>query len=185
MKTNIKKHFTILELMVVLLIMGMAAGIAVVKLDNFLPALRMDSSARQIAGLISHLYDASVSSGKLYGLKYNGSENYYEVRLIWSEKYVDGKELFDEDQSLSTKTYLPDGVRFKEIKDDFGQSVPQDDDKIEVRFDPSGFVTPHRIHLEDDAGNEITLEVLFLTGEVIFHEGYYEPRVTLDSVVPK
>lgn len=171
--------------MVVLLIMGMAAGIAVVKLDNFLPALRMDSSARQIAGLISHLYDASVSSGKLYGLKYNGRENYYEVRLIWSEKYEDGKELLAEDQTLSTKTYLPDGVRFKEIKDDFGQSVPQNDDRMEVRFDPSGFVTPHRIHLEDDAGNEMTLEVLFLTGEVIFHDGYYEPKITLDDVVPK
>ena len=77
--------------MVVILIMGLATGIVVVKLDNFLPALRMDSSARQLAGLISHLYDASVSSGKLYGLKYNGKENYYQVRLIWSEKYEIGR----------------------------------------------------------------------------------------------
>lgn len=171
--------------MVVILIMGLATGIVVVKLDNFLPALRMDSSARQLAGLISHLYDASVSSGKLYGLKYNGKENYYQVRLIWSEKYEDDKELMGEDQTLAKKVYLPEGVKFKEIKDDFGQSVPQYDDFMEVRFDPTGFVTPHRVHLEDESGNEITLEVLFLTGEVIFHEGYYEPRVTLDSVVPK
>lgn len=171
--------------MVVMLIIGLSASIAMVKLDTFIPSLKMDSEARKLAGLISHLYDASISSGKVYGIKYNAVEHYYEVRLIWNEKYVEGEEIPEEEQQLSGRTYLPPGITFKEVNDDFGSSIPHNGEKMEVRFDPTGFITPHRVHLIDTSDREITLEVLFLTGQVIFHEEYYEPRVTIERVVPK
>lgn len=180
-----KNCFTIIELVIVLLILGISAGIAAVKLDAFIPSMRMDSASRNLAGLINHLYDASISDGKIYGLRYNATDNYYEVRLIWDEKNDTDRELDEESQKLSGRTYLPEGVKFKEIKDDFGQSIPRYNDKMEVRFDPSGFITPHRIYLEDTNERIITLEVLFLTGQVIFHEGEYEPRTTLETVVPQ
>lgn len=180
-----KQYFTIIELMVVMLILGMTASIAMVKLDTFIPSLKMDSEARKIAGLISHLYDASISSGKVYGIKYNAKDNYYEVRLIWNEKSEVGVELQEEEQQLTGRTYLPAGITFKEVNDDFGASIPGAGEVLEARFDPSGFITPHRIHLIDTKDREITLEVLFLTGQVIFHDDYYEPRVTLERVVPQ
>ena len=180
-----KKSFTILELMIVMVILGISASIALVKLDNFIPSLKMDSSARKLAGLISFLYDTSVSSGKVYGIKYNAKDNYYEVRSIWNEESTPGDEIPEDQQQLSKRTYLPEGITFKEINDDFGQSVPRNNDKMEVRFDPSGFITPHRIHLIDKKNREITLEVLFLSGQVVFHDSYFEPKVTLDRVVPK
>lgn len=184
-KTIKKSPFTIIELMIVLLILGLMATIAMVKLDNLLPSLKMDSESRKLAGLISHLYDSSISTGKVYALRYNSTENFYEVRLVWNEKKEDGVELPEEAQQLSGRTYLPEGIRFKEVNDDFGSSIPRNGDKMEVRFDPSGFITPHRIHLIDAKDREITLEVLFLTGQVIFHNEYYEPGVTLERVVPQ
>ena len=167
-----------------MLIIGISASIAVVNLDKFIPSLKMDSSARQLAGLISYLYDTSISTGKVYGIKYNAKENYYEVRLIWNEVADKGEAVPEEAQILSGRTYLPEGVTFKEIKDDFGQSVPQSSEKMDVRFDPCGFITPHRIHLADTKGREITLEVLFLSGQVVFHEGFFEPRETLERISP-
>lgn len=180
-----KYPFTIIELMVVLLILGLTASIAVVKLDSFIPSLKMDSESRKLAGLISHLYDTSISTGKVYALKYNSTDNFYEVRLVWNEKQEAGVELPEESQQLSGRTYLPRGITFKEINDDFGSSIPRSGDKMEVRFDPSGFITPHRIHLIDTKEREITLEVLFLTGQVVFHDEYYEPKVTIERVVPQ
>lgn len=184
-KLSKKSPFTIIELMVVLLILGLTAAIAVVKIDSFIPSLKMDSESRKLAGLISHLYDTSISTGKVYALKYNSTENYYEVRLIWNEKHEPGVELPEDSQQLSGKTYLPSGISFKEINDDFDNSIPRNGDKMEVRFDPSGFITPHRIHLIDTKDREITLEVLFLTGQVVFHEEYYEPSVTIERVSPQ
>lgn len=177
-----KRFFSLIELMIVIMIIALVATIAVVGLNNMLPGAKVDSQSRQMAGMISYLYDTSIATGKLYGLRYNTTENYYEIRMLWQVSEEDKKANNFENVEHIGRKYLPEGVRFKEINDDFGQSIPRDNDQLDIRFDPSGYISPHRIHLIDDEDNEITLEVTFLSGQVIFHEGYFEPENTLEKV---
>ncbi len=173
------KLFTMIELMIVCLILGLMAGLVTMNLDNFIPGARTESSIRQLGATVNMLYEKSISSGRLYGLRYNTSGQYYEIRFLYQE---DPTQNYRSDDSVDTagRVYLPQGVKITEVNDDFGQSIPRDGELMEIRFEPTGYVTPHRVHLMDDNEEEWTLEVLFLTGQVIFHRGRYEPDVTLE-----
>ncbi|PCJ58497.1 MAG: hypothetical protein COA79_13360 [Planctomycetota bacterium] len=182
-KKNNRSSFSLVELMVVILILALMSTVVVIGLNHMLPGAKMNSQSRRLAGMIGYLYENSITTGKLFGLRYNTSENYYEVQLLWKVSEEDKKKNNFEEAERFGRRYLPEGVRFKEINDDFGQSVPRDNESLDVRFDPSGYITPHRIHLIDEDENEITLEVTFLSGQVIFHDGYFEPVNTLEKVV--
>lgn len=177
------RYFTIIELMIACVILGVMAGLVTTNLDNFIPGARTESSVRQLGATINMLYEKSISSGRLYGLRYNVTGQYYEIRLL----FLEGEDSIDSQLADSGETagriYFPEGVKLAEINDDFGQSVPRDNEQMEVRFEPAGYVTPHRVHLVDANEDEWTLEVLFLTGQVIYHRGWYEPDVTLERAL--
>jgi prepilin-type N-terminal cleavage/methylation domain-containing protein len=63
--------FTMVELMIVLLILGMVAAVAVPSITSSLDEMKMDGAAREVVSAIYYAQSISIKEGDSYGVKFN------------------------------------------------------------------------------------------------------------------
>ena len=82
-------------------------------------------------------------------------------------------ELKDYVPETSEETVLPDGLRLKSVWTSLDGLKSEGDAR--TRFRPQGDATHTYIHLEDDNGQELTIEVRALLGKPEIHTGWSGP----------
>jgi len=158
------KGFTLFELVVTLVVMGIAAAL-------IFPRIRLTSesdlkrTSRRVAGIIAHLTEESASTKETYRLYFNlDSEEYWSAIVVGTGDRVSVKE------TLYKRRRLPDGIFFEDVVTPQHGMVK--DGEIFTQFFPIG-IEPITIHLKKEE-QQWTLMADSLTGRVKVFDRYVE-----------
>ncbi len=164
--------------MVVLVIIGMMATVAMLSWQNVLPNQQFNTAIRNLS---EHLYDTrskAIAFSRRFEIHYDLDTDEYWVVSPYRR---DGGGFAVSDDEERRIIYLTD---LSESGIDLTTITIDDKDyhsgPVYVRFDPLGAGSGHRIVLQrriNQNENPYTLEVLPLTGEIRLHEGVLPPRI--------
>jgi len=159
--------FTLLELSVVLLIIGLLAAVALPRLGD-VSGRRLESSARRLAALVHYLSGEAAFSGRLYRLHYDLDQRAYWVTVLTGPR--EGGEFIPDDSPLARSVQLPTSIAFADV---FVPSIGRvRTGQVYTHFYPQGYADPTVIHLRDQHARVVTVTIPPLTGEARVLEGY-------------
>lgn len=162
-----ERGFTLIELVIVLAIMVVAAGFTILNLDSLTTSGKMRAAARDVANHIKYARSYSILSGKPIYLYYDFEQNaYYMSRVFYGGRDGPGHEQLREDEYAFE---LPRIVRMASVT----SALKTADSQIE-RFDftGEGVCLSHSIYLQGTTDENAwwTVEVNGLTGRVSIHD---------------
>jgi hypothetical protein len=174
------RAFTLVELMLVVVTLGLLATVVYISWEALLPRTRLNTAVRQLAATIQETRSDAISRGVGFTIEY-----YFEADATHPRGYrvvtpfraggLGGLAAWNEERLALEWTPLPDGVEFRSITVDGGEYSRG---RCEVHFDSRGSATDHTIVLvQHPYENLYTIEVQALTGLIAFHDG--EVRRTL------
>lgn len=157
-----KQGFTLIEIMMVLMIMGLILRLSFVTFDSLTPSAQINAGARSIVSALGLAYNRAATTGRPTVIHYNLDKGYYQIVVLSSP--ISGKR-----QPLK-ESYLPDGVYFHDVT--VAGMKPQTKGWIEIKISPLGQVPAHIVHLAHKKGGKITIEVNPATGLAHIWEGH-------------
>lgn len=180
-----KNGFTLIELSVVILLLGIIISIVYPKIDIVTPKKRLKTTANMFAGIIKQLHSKSALTKQVFRLNYDISSGEYWITVlspIVSEGKVDKVETyipldnqmqFINDNSIVTyKSKLKKGIAFKDIiKTDIGKVV---EGETFTEFLPTGQIESTTIHLQGEDKDIFTLIIKPLSGRIKVFNRYVE-----------
>jgi prepilin-type N-terminal cleavage/methylation domain-containing protein len=175
--------FSLVELMVVMILLGLLASLVFVSLQSLLPGTELNSAIRELASTLHEARSDAISRNAEFQIEYyfepgEGHPRGYRVVTPYRAGGVGGLAGRDDERLAREWHVLPDSVRFESIALN-GES--RTTGQVVVRFDALGSASDHRVHLRQEPyGNQYTIEVLALTGLIHFHDGHFE-RVPPDD----
>ena len=173
-----QRGYTLLELSLVILIMGIVLMVAAPRLAPRLTETRLDTSARQLATFCRYLNAQAVLTKVHYTLQIDIDAREYWVTTVAApetgglfQKTEDVEDVEITSDLLHRKK-LPEGVRFQGVV----LSVTGETDRgtVMLDFTPVGPVERMLVHLTNDAGSELTVFFDPMTGTSGILEGYAE-----------
>ncbi len=158
-----KQGFTLIELIIVLVIIGLIFGIALPNLENLSPEYSLRSAAREIGSQLEFIRSQCVIDRRKCGIQYDLENNFYRPVFPPPEDEVD---LPLDQWPLGEPIELPPFVRFKAVKlaDDFYV----ENGTIDVIMDPLGAAGNHIVVLDTEEGFTISVKFNALIGSVDF-----------------
>ncbi|MFT4647491.1 MAG: type II secretion system protein H [Planctomycetota bacterium] len=169
-----RRGFSLVELMVVVMIIGLMTYAVSMSFDSMVPGERLNTSVRELAAVLRDARREATNRNMEFFVEYDLDENSYRTIT----PFLKGGGLFlagihnEEERFLSLWTPLKEGVSFERISV-AGQD--QSRGKAVVRFDPSGAASSHYVMLSQPRfDNLFTVEVMALTGLIKFHDGLFE-----------
>ncbi len=169
--------FTLVELLLVVAIMMLAAAAVATNIDTLLPSTRIEASARILAADIASARASAVAQGLPYRIDYDIDESRYRI----ATPFKDGGGIATEEEDRVTTEWkpFPENVVLREILVG-NQTIRSGSYRIEMK--PNGNTMEHVVHLERPLppGN-FYLVVQGLTGYVQFFSGDWRPEIVSES----
>jgi general secretion pathway protein H len=164
--------FTLLELSVVLLVLGVAASFLVPRLRDP-EGMALSASAAKLATTARYLYDEAAYRRVPMRLNLDLDHQAWFVTVLGGEP--DAPEFVPIDSALARPTVLPDAVAFRDVVLPTLGIVTEG--VVFAQFSPDGWADPLVVHLRSRSGEEATMAIEPLTGRTRVAEGY----VVLDA----
>lgn len=169
---GVRAGFTLVELMVVLLILGMVAGMATMSWQKILPTQELNTDVRALAARIQGTRSDAIARNAEFKIYYDIDADRYWVETPYT--VGGGFVLREQDEELRLEvmeTDLHEGVSIQSVTID---GIEYLDGVVFVRFDPLAASSAHTVILYQALfERHFTIEVLALTGLIKFHEGIY------------
>lgn len=171
--------FTLVELMVVIVIIGLTISITSGNYQRVLPRAQLNNTVRILSNVLQSTRSEAITRNNEFRIIYDLDENRYWVETPYRKEgglamaRIPGEEEPDDasERVISSLTKLESGVEFANVKID---DETYDDGQCYVRYDPLGSSSAHSISLyHAPTERYYTIEVLALTGLIRFHEGEY------------
>jgi prepilin-type N-terminal cleavage/methylation domain-containing protein len=164
--------FTLVELMVVVIILGLVGGIAVTSWASLLPNQQFNSAIRNLSEVLYGTRSDAISRNREYRIEYDLDADRYRVRTPFKPGGGFATTEEEADHLWTDETDLAEyGIDLLQVTVD-GQDYTEG--KVEVRFQPLGGSAHHVVQLRQSLfEREFTLEVLPLTGEIRMHDGLF------------
>ncbi|MSR63245.1 MAG: prepilin-type N-terminal cleavage/methylation domain-containing protein [Planctomycetes bacterium] len=164
------RAFTLVELMVVIVVVGLIGGVAVVTWSSMLPKQQFHSAIRNLSEVLYGTRSEAIARNREFRIQYDLDADTYRVRTPFKEGGGFATSDDDPERLWMHETDLKKaGIDLQEIVID---DQPHTDGAWEIYFTPVGASTYHTILLRDEAMKQsFTLEVLPLTGEIRMHDG--------------
>ncbi|MBA3071950.1 MAG: type II secretion system protein GspH [Nitrospirae bacterium] len=145
-----RKGFTLIELVLVLFVIGIASALAVGILYRSMDNIRLKTSAKELSASLRYARSHAVAEKKIYSFVMN--KNGYG---LYTEQY-DKSDTDYEKTSLVFQKILPQGIiaEYQEIED------------IRIDFYPQGDSTGGEIKLKNEKGSVMVITVEKITGKV-------------------
>lgn len=168
MRGGVSSGFTLIELAMVIVVLGVMISLVIPTLGEMTGA-NLKRSARHLTGMIRFLRDEAEAKKTVYRLRFDVTGGHYwaETLTVTSDRTAEFKRL---SSAISTEGSLSGNTTFKDVK---AGSHPDDP---YILFTPDGWVEKTFIHLRDGNGKDFTLLVQPLTGETELREGEVEER---------
>jgi prepilin-type N-terminal cleavage/methylation domain-containing protein len=159
-----KKGFTLIELSLVILVIGMVLSLVLPNVGIHKSKLEKEREIEKISQTIKSLYDLSQVQNKEITLLFNLDENKLQaVSLIGGEE-----EYLLPEKRLSSYLKIKDIINFK------GDKITEG--IVPLIFNPAGFVEPATIHFIDEGSKFYTFFINPLTGQSRVDNGYWEEK---------
>jgi prepilin-type N-terminal cleavage/methylation domain-containing protein len=173
--TRRRAGFTMFELVMVILIIGILTSIMIFSISGLAPIYRVRSTSRTIGAKIEELRALAIATGRPLGIRYNMVEETHTWQIIPPAPPEAPDEPI-ENRRLGILTELPTGVHFRRV------SIPgvgaYDRRSVNIMFSPMGNTGSHVVTLEGETkdGKPIILSVKFnaITGSIDFIDGEAE-----------
>lgn len=165
--------FTLVELMVVVIVLGLIGGVAVTSWASMLPNQQFNSAIRELSEVLYGTRSEAIARNREYRIQYDLTKDTYRVRTPFKPGGGFATSEEEADHLWANETNLAEsGIDLLQITVD-GQTYT--DGPVEVYFLPLGGSAHHVVQLRQTLfERDFTLEVLPLTGEIRMHDGLFE-----------
>jgi Tfp pilus assembly protein FimT len=156
--------FTLMEIILVVLIIGVISGFAMIRFDNDLPESRLYASARSVASLLQAAHTRAMSKGTIITMEIDLE------RAIFSLNPWTGK---------LGRVECPEQIGITEVITSDGA---EDDEQFqEIEFNPESVNSSLIISLINEKEQKVSIVFNALIGTTSLHDGVYEDQ-WLDDV---
>ena len=165
--------FSMVELMVVVIIIGLISGIAMVSWEAILPNQQFNSAVRKLSEVLHGTRSEAIARSREFQIWYDLDLDSYRVRTPFRVGGGLARDEDDEARLWTDDTVLgPEGIDLLEVRVD-DQTYTQG--TVYVRFDPLGAGSYHTVVLAQPLFERtFTIEAMPLTGDIRFHDGRFE-----------
>ena len=158
--------FTLFELLVVMLIIGLISALVMPRMAASLPGVKLKSSARAVAASLRYARSRAVYESTPYIAIFDNTQNFLAVEPI--ETPMDAAESNGIRKILNMselqRVYeFPEGIEFDVLNDN---AADEDPDVFAVFFFPRGDSTGAKIVLQNLRRKQYTITVDTITGTV-------------------
>lgn len=162
---RIENGFTLIEIVVVVAIIALAALIVTPNLVNVTPKYKLRSAATKLGSKIEFIMDQAVSTGRTYFLYYDLDQNSYRIYL---PPYVneEGEEVEGE---FLTPEVLPEQVHLRRVLLPGGEGATSG--RIFIEFNPVRTEGAHIATVQFEEGNALSVKANSFSGIVSYFEG--------------
>lgn len=175
-----RRGFTLVELMVVVVILGLMSGIAMVSWQALLPNQEFHSAVRRLSDVLNGTRSEAIARNREFRIYYDLEADVYAVRTPYLAG--GGIAIADQEDGRLWTDRVDLGALGIDIMAVTIDDTTYTDGEVYVRFDPLGASSYHRVVLRQEIfDRDFTLEVLPLTGEIRFHEGDFTREPAKDS----
>ena len=158
------KGYTLLELIVVLIILGLMMGLTVPKLRQTLLSDNLDATSLRIIGLVENLRERAISDQVSYVLHLDMRE-----KKIWTFAATATEE--EQETAMERAYQLPADVNISDI---WSWSKGKLYDETTIYFSRKGYIEQSMIHLQSQDGRQLSLELTPFLGTIKIHDGYVD-----------
>ncbi len=164
--------FTLVELMVVVIILGLLGGIAVTSWASMLPNQQFNTAIRNLSEVLYGTRSDAIARNREFRIQYDLDQDTYRVRTPFKPGGGFATSEEDAERMWAHETDLKEkGIDLLQVTVD---DQPYTSGKVDVYFLPLGGSAHHTVQLSQALfEREFTLEVLPLTGEVRMHDGLF------------
>ncbi|NOY87191.1 MAG: prepilin-type N-terminal cleavage/methylation domain-containing protein [Deltaproteobacteria bacterium] len=156
--------FTLLELVIVMVIIGIAIGIILPRLPD-ISGLELDRGIRKLGMLIQLTRDRAVTLRRYYRLDFDMDQSVVTASYFGPEdKYIP-----DEDVRILR---LPEGMKIVDVIT-VGEGK-KNEGTGEIHLSPRGIIEPSIIHVGDRKGRVWSIQPEMLSGGIRLKDGYVE-----------
>ena len=176
--------FTLIELMVVVLLIGIAAGYGAVTFSGMTEEQKMSSTVREFVGHYRELRAFAAKERRECWLEYAIQDGEYRMTIypLRDEmgNYIDAEgeiipeeEVYDRIDRTEWKR-INKSIFIKDVQGPGPDGNETYDEEYYLKFREDGTIPHHIVHFESDGGLEMSLVVDEITGAVSVYEGYVE-----------
>ncbi len=176
--------FTLVELMLVVLLVGLMVGVSTMRLDFMVPKYKLRGAAREVAGLLKQARSRAAGSGKDVYVEFDLPKGQYWVLVAFPkpvEGTLDGDPAALEYQPLFQQA-LPDGVKFVDIIQ--GAKDRYDSGRVRLKVSPFGSSAHLIVNLTNADEREMALRMNGLTGATTFRESRMDVEELIEDQGP-
>lgn len=172
--------FTLVELLAVVVILGLIGTVAMVSWQRILPGAQANAALRDLSEVLASARSEAISRNARFEVHYDIDGERYWVRTPFRIGGGLATAEDDESRAVTHETLLAKaGLEIVRVVID---EEPYHDGTVYVRFDPLGASSAHTILLHHRSFDRYyTIEVMPLTGAILFHDGNYARDVPRDG----
>lgn len=166
--------FSLVELMVVIIIIGMIGGVTVVTINSVTPNQRLNTAVRNLSEVLYEARAKAIADSHEYQIHYDLETDSYQVRTPFRAEGGSYARSEEEEHLWihATRLFEEFGVRIEQVV--LYEEVFVDG-QVMIPFGPLGTTAGHSVVLYQELFDRyFTLEVLPLTGDIRFHDGVHE-----------
>ena len=178
---NRRRGFTLVELMVVVIILGLIGGVAVISWEALLPNQKFNSAVRQLSEVLHGTRTEAIARSREFRIYYDIDNDRYRVRTPYRlEGGFATAEDDDEDRRWVDEQNLAlADIDILEVTID---DATYHDGEVYVRFDPLGAASYHTVLLRQRLfDRDFTIEAMPLTGDIRFHDGVFKREIATEK----
>ena len=168
LSSKCRRGFTLIELMVVIVILGIIATVIAPNIDRISPKYSLRAGAREIASTIEHCRSQSALTGETYSIVYDLDQMRYWILLpVKMDEY--GQPSEEDREPVRPPRLLPTGVKIVDVTTLDNEN--HTDGEVQIDFSPFGNTGSHivLIQYEDNEELKIWVRTNALLGFTTFH----------------
>lgn len=166
-RSDVASGFTLLELSIVLVILGIAASFLLPRLRDPEHA-QLQSTAARLANTARYLYDEAAYQRLPMRLNLDLDRQVWFVTVLGGDP--DDPEFVPADSPLARPVALPDAVTFRDVVLPAVGTVSEG--TVFAQFSPEGWADPLVVHLRSRSGGDATMAIDPLTGRTRVADRY-------------
>jgi general secretion pathway protein H len=164
LRSRSKRGFTLLELLIVLVIIGISLGYISPRIFSGLLTTNMDRAVRDIMSMIQVARSSAITQHKTFFVRFDIDNAKIAMYPMPESSGQEPKMLKERD--------LPDGVVLKGVKSPY--QIKKEQGEVNLRVTTEGVVEQGVIYLDAGSGEIYTLVVKPFSGNVKIYDHYVE-----------